>query len=916
MQNTHQHDNKPTSSDELSLNDSAQVESSGSEASNNSQSVPGNSDRQLLAALEDISKKCLLKVLNRCLDSADDALFEQSEKSENSTVQGSFFGTMRDIRMRRQSIVEGFTGAVANSFRSSGDSTDKTTELTTTDSLELSLMADEDLELSVAVDSIVGKCQRQFAILLPSLNARFAAAKSGITRGSSTTGMAARNENADIDFDSMDANPVSPEKICDAFAESIDLLEADIPVLIVIYKLFERALLEDVGTLYEALNAKLLQARVLVNYTPVNATKEECQKISEQEQNAADNADKLVDQAISNSAAAGEVSSTSQAAATFASIANAAGISPVSQFFAGNLTPQSFPGMDVSPTEIQLANEMAQLLVYLPKLGQVAGRSENTQRIGQTVDDIAVSDQPAIGYDALLHLLNKLQREQVAEPADSEQQQSDSDEELAPHTVLQNLSNEIEAASSGNDHSIGYSERDTIGLVSMLFQFIIDDRVVSDVMRRTLGRLQLPIIKVALKDPRFFSNSSHPARIFLNKITSASVAWTESDSYERDPFYKKIVEFVDYIVDEFNDDLGIFDELTQNLEQFVEEDTARVEKSKQRLLDAELGKDRTEAVRKATDDLIASKATSANPDFVNKMLGDHYRNYLMRCALQEGPGSETYKAAAEIIDKMLWTINDSRSKADYSEILAEIPAIVRGIKISYESMNIDHKRSVPFFKQLAALHKTILQREAPVASELPTEVPGLDLGDPFDDFSSSISGTSDSEDVSQDLSSPDFSEGEAPEESCVSSTLPKYDHLDELLPETTSDNNSATQLPQYDAADELLPECSGADETDEGDKLEAECIEKAHRLAVGQWVEVAEDEETLRCRLAAILRASGKRVFVNRRGVKAMDMHFDELVEKIKSETLTLLDDNKLFDKALSSVIGDLRQQRRETLAC
>ena len=832
--------------------------------------------RPLLAELEQISTSCLVKVLNQSLDSADDALFEHSEKAENSNSQGSFFGTMREIRVKREEILDAFTKSI-NGFFSSNANNKKEVNRDSAISLDsdaLSLMADDDLEISVAVDSIVGKCQRQFANLLPSLSARFESAKNPQTRDTDTP------PDPDKIPDEKSSNPVSPENICDSFEQALSVLEADVPVLIVIYKLFERSLLQDIGNLYEALNAKLIQNKILVDYIPSHLAKEEQQQVIAQEKQALENVDQLVDQAVSNGAGGAAPGTIAQSAANFASIAHTAGMSPVGQFFAGNLTPQSFPGMEISPSEIQLANEMAQLLVYLPKLGQMSGHSENTQRIGQTMQQMHVSETPAIGYEALLHLLNKLQHQQVDIPEASPLDENDASQEMAasPHQVLESLSDELVASSESDDHSIGHSERDTIGLVSMLFQFIIDDRVVSKVMCRTLGRLQLPIIKVALKDPRFFSNSSHPARVFLNNITSASVSWAESDNYESDPFYLKILNYVDKIVDEFDDDLSLFDELTEKLGEFIESDKARVEKSKQRLVDAEIGKDKTYAIRSFVERLIESKLRSSTPEFVSDLLRKELQDHLVRVLLQEGEESQNFKNAVTLLDDLMWSIAAQRYKADYQDVLQKIPVIIRGLKKSFKAQQIERDQSVRFFKQLAVHHKSILMRESPLQDDEPEhQVP-----DVFQQAASTLLA--------------DVAEGE------------------KLASNGEGQSNSST-LGSGNSA-EINPNKAEAIPAENGvDSYEQECIDKANRLAVGQWVEVDQEEDKLRCRLAAILRASGKRVFVNRRGVKALDMPLEELIERIKAETLTLLDDNQLFDKALSTVIGDLKDQRRETVA-
>ena len=80
-------------------------------------------------------------------------------------------------------------------------------------------------------------------------------------------------------------------------------------------------------------------------------------------------------------------------------------------------------------------------------------------------------------------------------------------------------------------------------------------------------------------------------------------------------------------------------------------------------------------------------------------------------------------------------------------------------------------------------------------------------------------------------------------------------------------------------------------------------------LRVGSWVEIQEDEEhKLRGKLAAIIKPTGKYIFVNRTGMKVMEKTRMGLAVEFRRGAIRLLDDALLFDRALESVIGNLRK--------
>ena len=86
-------------------------------------------------------------------------------------------------------------------------------------------------------------------------------------------------------------------------------------------------------------------------------------------------------------------------------------------------------------------------------------------------------------------------------------------------------------------------------------------------------------------------------------------------------------------------------------------------------------------------------------------------------------------------------------------------------------------------------------------------------------------------------------------------------------------------------------------------------------LRVGNWVDFRqEDGRMLRCRLAAVINGIGKYIFVNRSGIKVAELNRDELQLALTEQKVVLIDDDRLFDRALESVISNLRDMKDKPL--
>ena len=87
------------------------------------------------------------------------------------------------------------------------------------------------------------------------------------------------------------------------------------------------------------------------------------------------------------------------------------------------------------------------------------------------------------------------------------------------------------------------------------------------------------------------------------------------------------------------------------------------------------------------------------------------------------------------------------------------------------------------------------------------------------------------------------------------------------------------------------------------------------KMVIGSWIELHQDnKKKFRCRLAAIIKSTGKYIFVNRSGMKVAEYNRLTLAQAITLGQVGTLDDGQLFDRALESVIGSLRDMKPATI--
>lgn len=183
----------------------------------------------------------------RFFTKADDELFRLSEKSDNSILQSHYFSNMRYLRREREFLQDRYLQdltAFYEAFWRNMPLPDLGARQASGERGELTLLEDELLEESLAINGMVEKGESLFYKDLRALDKRFMA-------------LLGKNDGM-IEF-----NPVSPLVLCRLFAKALAALDLEFKVKLLALKLFDKQVLSAFGAVYHDLNAHMVKAGIL-----------------------------------------------------------------------------------------------------------------------------------------------------------------------------------------------------------------------------------------------------------------------------------------------------------------------------------------------------------------------------------------------------------------------------------------------------------------------------------------------------------------------------------------------------------------------------------------------------------------------------------------------------------------------------
>jgi hypothetical protein len=420
----------------------------------------------------------------------------------------------------------------------------------------------------------------------------------------------------------------------------------------------------------------------------------------------------------------------------------------------------------------------------------------------------------------------------------------------APGPVKQELLRQMRrlGGTGAGVHGLGADE-DTIDLVGMLFDYAVQDRNLPAPIAAMLGRLQIPYLKVALMDREFIAQKAHPARRLLDEMAQACVGWSEeSDRDHR--LYNKVREVVGSLLQDFDDDTGIFERLSGDFNDFIEKNRKRAELVERRTTESARGKERLEfAQRSAARALLTRLEGRSLPPMVRDLLSRKWSNYLVLTFLRHGEDSSEWRAATRFIDDFAWSVEPKKDDADRLRLRELTPEIERLLRQGLAATGLHEGHLQELWGEVAQIYRQHASGGLPRAPEpAPLREENITVR---------------------------FAAGRGGEEVV-------FGPRDAVVDDEDVDLAAVEALGTW--------------------------LKIARALKAGTWFEFVKDDGSReRAKLLWISTIRALYLFVNRNGLKIAEKTAGELAEELKEQKAVILEQVALVDRALDAILHKLK---------
>ncbi len=417
--------------------------------------------------------------------------------------------------------------------------------------------------------------------------------------------------------------------------------------------------------------------------------------------------------------------------------------------------------------------------------------------------------------------------------------------ESEPIDIRQLVQSLLAASNPARPRALQQPDEDVINLVAMFFDFVLDDRNLPVAIQALISRLQIPILKVALKDKAFFSHAGHPARKLINTIADASIGWDDAEQPKKDKLYNKVFDIIQTINEQYADNDNVFAEKLSELQAFVQQEQHRTSLVERRTSQSTEGQAKTQQAKTVVQQLLFAKLEKLQlPPTVTAFIVDSWQQLLVLVHLKSGEDSPEWMEAMQVIDDLIWASQkheDSRSLQRLGKIK---PELLQRIAQGLAKISTTAEATQTAIRNIGEVLDQ-LQSEAPVTFESISAEQAVALGH-----------------------TPGSGSKSWQEMTALERQQARYKAL------TYEFIKKADALP----------------------------------IGTWLSYEDSQRGKILRCKLATKIEISDSFVFVNRFGFKAMEKSRKDFAYDLQQRRAIPLESGMLFDRAMENIVGNLRQ--------
>ncbi len=270
-------------------------------------------------------------------------------------------------------------------------------------------------------------------------------------------------------------------------------------------------------------------------------------------------------------------------------------------------------------------------------------------------------------------------------------------------------------------HGLGQSL--SLEVVALMIENIArDPRLLAPITQLVRG-LEAPLLRLALVDPRFFSDKAHPARRLLQEITHRSLAYESEETRGFAAFLDPLKQALKPLESVQINNAEPFELVLSGLVEIWDErgrqDRQQIEKAVEALRNAEARNLMAETL--AAEIRARPDAELVSPKIIDFLCGP-WAQVVAQARITDKTAASDPEKYVELIAALLWSAQPELTRKNVSELTRLVPKLLAKLREGLDTIRYPTVKTSAFFETLMNLHQQAFRPVSQVVTSEPDAV--------------------------------------------------------------------------------------------------------------------------------------------------------------------------------------------------
>lgn len=258
------------------------------------------------------------------------------------------------------------------------------------------------------------------------------------------------------------------------------------------------------------------------------------------------------------------------------------------------------------------------------------------------------------------------------------------------------------------DLPLGKPEAITLDTMALIFEAIFDSDELPAAIKAAIGRLQIPLLKLAIVDPSLFANDQHPARLVVNRMARAAIGLPRDVAWEH-PICKRIAHLTTTVRNAIEEKCGTLEPPLAELEALILERDESIRRDAEPHVQLVVEYEDRQHAEQAAETWLRTKLSETSSPELASFLERFWLRVMTAAALDGGDKGERWQQDGSTGDELIWSVQPKQNADERKRLAGVASSLVRRIGAGLDAIGVSAAEKTPWLNTLFDLQTAALR---------------------------------------------------------------------------------------------------------------------------------------------------------------------------------------------------------------